>query len=351
MNKLSEDSVEVTAVGIDVGDKRSQLCLLDKAGEIVEEATIPTTRQAFQRRFRELPRCRVVLETGTHANWAHDVLVEAGHEVIVANARKLRAISDSDRKSDVRDARTLAMIGQSVPALLGPVEVRSEQTRLDLMVVRARAAAVEARTALVNTVRGLAKSAGFRLAASGTARTHKLAIPESLEGALRPLMRLIEALSKSIAEYDKQIPAICRERYPQTALLTQVTGVGDLTALVYVLTVGDPLRFDDPRNVGAYLGITPRRKQSGDGDPPLRISKSGDRMMRTLLVQCAHHILRAKSPDSDLKRFGTKLASHGGKTAKKRAVVATARKLSVLLLALWRSGAVYQPLKNTAARG
>lgn len=350
MSKLSEVSVEVVAVGIDVGDRRSQLCFVDAAGEIVEESTIATSREAFARRFGELPACRVVLETGTHANWAHDTLKSIGHEVIVANARKLALVTGNDRKSDVRDARMLALMGRSVPALLGPVEVRGEQARLDLALIRARAAAVDARTALVNSVRGLTKSAGFRLDSCSTAKVHKLPVPESMEAALRPLMRMLEVLSKTIAEYDKQVAAICSERYPQTRTLTQVTGVGALTALVFVLTIGDPKRFSDPRNVGAYLGMTPRRKQSGQGDPQLRISKSGDRMMRTLLVQCAHHILRAKSPDTDLKRFGTRLAKHGGKLGKKRAVVATARKLSVLLLALWRTGSVYEPLHNHPAK-
>jgi transposase len=341
-------STEVSAIGVDLGDRRCQVCVLDREGSVVEEASIPTTWSAFERKFAAMPRTRIVIETGTHANWVHDLLVKIGHEVVVANARKVRAISANERKSDTLDARMLARLGRMDTTLLQPVQVRPEQVRLDLGLMRARAALVETRTSLVNSVRGLAKTAGHRLAPSSTASVHKQSLDVSLEPALKPLMALLEQISKTIAEYDQQIEALSRERYPQTKLLTQVKGVGPISALYFVLAVGDPSRFQDARDVGAYFGLVPRRDQSGDRDPQMRISKTGDRMGRTLMVQCAHHILGPFGADSDLRRFGEKLAERGGKTGKKRAVVATARKLAVVLFALLRSGSVYEPLKNSA---
>jgi transposase len=341
-------STEVSAIGVDLGDRRCQVCVLDREGAVVEEASIPTTWSAFERKFASMGRARIVIETGTHANWVHDLLVKIGHEVVVANARKVRAISANERKSDTLDARMLARLGRMDVALLSPVEVRPEQARLDLGLIRARAALVEVRTALVNSVRGLAKTAGQRLASCDAASLHKLPLDVSLEPALRPLFLSLEQISKQIAEYDKSIEALGRERYPQTKLLRQVKGVGPISALYFVLAIGDPKRFEDARDVGAYFGLVPRRDQSGGRDPQMRIAKTGDSMGRTLLVQCAHHILGPFGDDSDLRRFGERIAERGGKNSKKRAVVATARKLSVVLFALLRSGLVYEPLKNSA---
>lgn len=348
---MKQDSVKVawtTTIGVDLGDRRSRVCVMDREGEIVEEASIPTTASAFERKFGSVERSRIVVETGTHSNWVHDLAAKLGHEVIVANARKLRAISANERKSDVRDARILAELGRTSTRLLHPVQTRPEQIRFDLTVIRARATLVEARTKIVNSVRGLSKSAGHKLPSCSTESFHKQPLDESLRSALAPMMTLLAELTKTIATYDEQIEALCRTRYPQTALLTPVHGVGSLSALHFVLLIADPARFKDARAVGAYLGLVPRRDQSGGRDPELRISKTGDRLGRTLLVQSAHRILGQFGEDSDLRRFGLKLAARGGKTAKKRAVVATARKLAVLLFALLRSGAVYEPLRNSA---
>jgi transposase len=346
---MGKDSVAALgAIGVDLGDKRSQVCVLDKTGELVEECSIPTTAVALERKFAGLPRTRVVLETGTHANWVHDVLVKTGHEVIVANARKLRAISANERKCDRRDARILADLGRTHVRLLSPVAVRPEQVRRDLTLVRSRAALVEIRTALVNSVRGLAKSSGVRLPKCSAESLHKQEIPEPLRQVLAPMLASLEQITLNIRLYDKRIKDLCRASYQQTKLLRQISGVGPVTSLYFALVIGDPRRFRDARDVGAYLGLVPRRDQSGCRDPELRISKSGDRMLRTLLVQGAQYILGRWGPDTDLRRFGKKLAERGGKAAKRRAVVAVARKLAVLLFALLRTGEVYEPLRNSA---
>lgn len=346
MKKTSAEVV-IGAIGVDLGDRRSQVCVVDERGEVVEEGSIATTRSGFEARFAGLPRCRIVLETGTHSNWVHAVLVELGHEVVVANARKVRAISANERKSDRLDAQMLARLGRLDVKLLRPIHVRREQVRLDLMLLRARAELVELRTALVNSTHGLSKSAGHRLVKRSPASLHKQPLHPSLEVGLRPMLSMLEHISREIAEYDTKLEAVARQRYPQCELLQHVAGVGPVTALYFVLVIDDPKRFARPRDVGAYFGLVSRRDQSGSRDPELAISKAGDQMGRTLLVQCAHHILGRFGKDSDLRRFGLKLAARGGTRAKKRAVVATARKLAVVLLALLRSGEVYEPLRNS----
>jgi transposase len=336
-----------STIGMDLGDKYSRVCVLDEAGEIIEEGRVPTSDAGLMRKFRSLERHRIVIETGTHSNWVHDLLVGMGHEVVVANARKVRAISANERKCDELDARMLARLGRSDPRLLYPVSVRPEQMRADLCLLRARDKIVEARTEIANSVRGLIKSMGRRMPRCGVACLHKQPLDPRLEHALRPLMASLEALTTQIKECDQRLEELYRECYPQAARVRQVSGVGLITSLYFVLAIADPKRFCDPRVVAAYFGLVSRRDQSGGHDPQLRISKCGDPMGRKLLVECAQHIL-THGPDSDLRRFGLRLTAQGGKRAKKRAVVATARKLAVLLFALLRSGEVYEPLRNSA---
>jgi transposase len=176
-------------------------------------------------------------------------------------------------------------------------------------------------------------------------------IPEALWPALGPILETIASLTERIRDYERQLETLSKERYPETDLLRQVEGVGTLTALTFVLTLEDPYRFEKSRCVGAYLGLVPATDQSGDRDPQRRISKEGDEMLRRLLVSSAHYILGPFGSDSDLRRHGEKIASRGGKNAKKRAVVAVARKLAVLLHSLWISAEVYEPLRNTRRSG
>ncbi len=176
-------------------------------------------------------------------------------------------------------------------------------------------------------------------------------IPEALWPALGPILEQIASLTaERIRDYDRRLEAISEECYPETTLLRQVEGIGPLTALAFVLTVGDPGRFEKSRSVGAYLGLVPATDRSGERDPQKRISKEGDEMLRRLLVGSAHYILGPFGSDSDLRRHGEKMASRGGKNSKKRAVVAVARKLAVLLHSLWVSGELYDPLYNARRR-
>jgi transposase len=235
----------------------------------------------------------------------------------------------------------LARLARIDPALLGPVRHRSAKAQIHLTVIRARAGLVSARTALVNAARGLTKSYGERLQKCGTQQMNRESakgLSEELRDALEPLLAEIESLNARIVEYDRRIEQIAKEIYPPVALLKQVKGVGTLIALTYVLTLVDPHRFRRSRDAGCFVGLRPRRRNSGQSQPQLHISKEGDRYLRTMLVQGAHYILGPFGEDSDLRRWGMRLAERGGKNAKKRAVVAVARKLAVLLHKLWVSG-------------
>ena len=336
-------------IGLDLGDCNSCYCVLDESGQVQLEQRVRTTARGLREVFGGMPRCRIALETGTHSPWISRLLSELGHEVIVANARQVRLIGESRKKDDRLDAQTLARLARIDPELLRPVRHRSRQAQADLSVIRARAGLVRARTALVNTARGLAKSYGERLRGCNVRNMNPEkaeALSPELQTALEPLLRAMESISEQIREYNQRIQTLAQERYPQTALLQQVKGVGTLIALTFLLTLEDPHRFGKSRDVGCYVGLQPGRRNSGQSEPQLHISKEGDPYLRTLLVQGAQHILGPFGPDCDLRRWGLKLAERGGKSGKKRAIVATARKLAVLLHHLWVSGEAYEPLHN-----
>jgi transposase len=343
-------SQQKLTVGLDLGDRSSWYCVLDESGAIVLEQRLSTTPKAMREVFGGMPRCRVALETGMHSPWISRLLSELGHEVIVAHARNVRLIGESRRKDDRLDAQTLARLARIDPELLCPVKHRSAKAQADLTVIRARAGLVRARTALVNTARGLAKSYGERLRGCNVRNMNPgkaEALSPELQAALRPLLAALESLSQQIREYNERIEKLAAESYPQVALLKQIKGVGTLIALTFLLTLEDPHRFHKSRDVGCYLGLQPGRRNSGQSELQMHISKEGDPYLRTLLVQGAQHILGPFGVDCDLRRWGLKLAERGGKSGKKRAIIATARKLAVLLHHLWVSGEVYEPLHNS----
>jgi len=336
-------------IGLDLGDRFSQYCILNEAGDVILEDRFPTTPKGIIEVFSRIPRSRIALETGTHSPWVSRQLARFEHEVIVAHARNVRLIGDSSRKDDRFDARTLARLARIDPGLLGPVRHRSAKAQIHLTEIRARAVLVSARTALVNAARGLTKSYGERLEKCGTRQMNRetaKGLSQELREALDPLLEEIESLNERIIQYDRRIEKISNEAYSSVSLLKQVKGVGTLIALTYVLTLDDPHRFRRSRDAGCFVGLRPGRRNSGMSQPQLHISKEGDRYLRTMLVQGAHYILGPFGEDSDLRRWGMRLAERGGKNAKKRAVVAVARKLAVLLHKLWVSGEVYEPLRN-----
>jgi transposase len=336
-------------VGVDLGDQWSHYCILGLQGETLAEGQLRTTAQEVGEFFQGLNAARVVLEVGTHSAWIRDVLCSCGHEVLAANPRLMEGSKRRKRKNDRIDANKLARLGRVDPQSLHPIEHRSKEVRQDLVIIRARDVLVAARTELINATRGLVKSMGTRLpkcSSPSFAQKVEEAVPVEIRDALLPLVRMTAALSDCIQGYDKKIEKLGSEKYGHTALLRQVKGVGPITSLAYVLTLEDPQRFVKSRDVGPYLGLVPRQEDSGESQPQLGISKAGDRMVRRLLIGSAHYILGPFGPDTDLRRYGLRICERGGKNAKKRAAVAVARKLAVLLHCLWVSGEVYEPLRH-----
>lgn len=339
-------------MGIDVSDRYSHFCALDAAdGEVLEEGKVLTRPASLKKWLGGVPPMRIVIETGTHANWIARLLRELGHEVLVADARRLRCIYEAKLKDDKIDARMLAKVGRLDPSLLHPVRTRSPQTSRELAVLRSRDVMVDARTKLISSVRMQSKASGSFLphCDAGTfAKKSREHLPQELHTALGPLLDAIGELTAKIRDYDRVIEKLCAEHAP-TAQLQQVAGVGPITSLAYVLVIEDPARFASSRAVGPYLGLTAGRDASGECKRQLRITHAGDKLLRRLLVNGAQYVLGPFGPDTDLRRWGLSLASRGGANGKKRAVVAVARKLAVLLHRLWVSGETYVPLRNCSA--
>ncbi|MDQ3966268.1 MAG: IS110 family transposase [Actinomycetota bacterium] len=349
MDNGSKEQPRMTA-GLDLGDRYSYLCLIDtESGEVIEEGRLRTSPEALRRRFASEPPLRVAIEAGTHSPWVSRVLEECAHEVLVANARKLRLIYGEGRKTDKLDAEKLARLARLDPKLLAPLKHRGEASQAHLVLIHSREALVRTRSRLINHVRATVKSFGARLPKCSAYSFHEKVtngIPQSLGPALEPLLETIGELTDRIREYDCKLEAVAKEFYPETELLRQIQGVGPLTALAFVVILEDPSRFGTGRSVGAYAGLVPGKDQSGEHDPQQRISRRGNELLRRLLVGCAQYILGPFGEDSDLRRHGEKICERGGKNARKRAVVAVARKLSVLLHHLWTSGEIYEPLYN-----
>jgi transposase len=345
--KLKEQQL---TIGLDLGDRSSFYCVLNGAGDVIVEERVTTSPEAMKQTFGKMPPSRIALETGTHSPWVSRLLSELGHEVIVAHARNVRLIGESRRKDDRLDAQALARLARIDPQLLSPIQHRSAQAQADLSVIRARYALVRGRTALVCAARGLTKSFGERIRGRNP-KGFKPATGETLspqlQVALGPLLGALETITARIREYDAQIEELAKESYPEVALLKQVKGVGTLIALTYILTLEDPRRFRKSRDAGCYVGLQPGRRNSGQSEPQLHITREGDSYLRMVLVQGAQHILGPFGEDSDLRRWGLKLAEHGGKSGKKRAIIAVARKLAVLLHHLWISCEAYEPFHNT----
>lgn len=350
---MTKRSTTAMTVGLDLGDRTSTACVVDtRTGKLLHEWRLRTTRGGLARHFEGVAPMRMALEVGTHSPWVSRLLASWGHEVLIANPRRVRLIAHSRRKSDRFDGHTLARLARLDPELLAPVRHRSAASQADLAVLRARAALVRSRTLLVNHLRGAVKSAGGRLPSCSTdslARQAEAGVPESVRPALAPILVVLAQLSEQIRGYERQLEALA-VRHGDSAPLRQIAGVGTLTSLAYVLTLEDPARFPDSRRVGAYVGLAPGSRQSGDRDPQLGISKHGDPFLRQLLVQAAHYILGPFGPDCDLRRHGLKIAARGGKAAKKRAAVAVARKLAVVMHRLWLTQQRYEPLRGELDR-
>lgn len=348
-----KDIPQIT-IGVDLGDIKHHYCVLDQGGNILSEGSLSNERAPLASLAAKYPGARVAIEVGTHSPWVSAFLAAAGLEVFVANARKLRAVYENERKCDKVDARMLARIARLDPGLLSPITHISQQAMADRLVLGNRDRLVGARKSLIQSARSSLKSLGKRVGVCSPAvfpRRMREALAQEgglLEG-IEPMLSAIEAMNRSIALLDERIERLAAEKYPQAAKLRQIPGVGPVTSLAFVLAIEDPARIANTRDVGAYLGIVPRRDQSGGSDKTLGISKTGNTYVRTLLVQCAQHILGHHGPECDLRGFGLRLAERGGRGAKKKAIVAVARKLAVIMLSLWKSGEEYRALRAPVA--
>lgn len=333
-------------VGLDLGDRTSRTCEVDGRGEVMKRGQVATDVLGIKMYFGSRARCRVVLEVGTHSPWISRQLEELGHEVVVANPSAVYGKRRRKKRNDSMDAEFLARQGRADVSLLYPIRHRGAEVQAHLGLIRARDQLVQVRTKLINHVRGSVKSLGGRIRrGSSDSFGHQAGgqIPVALEPALEPLLDTITELGARIRDCDRRIEEVISESYPEARHLRQVKGVGPLTALAFVLLVEDPGRFQQSREVGAYFGLVPRLDESSSSQPQLRITKAGDELGRRLLVSAAHYILGPFGPDCDLRRHGERIAERGGKNAKKRAAVAVARKLAVMLHRLWVTGSTYNP--------
>lgn len=336
-------------VGIDLGDRKHAVCVLGAKGDIIAEHPIPNTRESLAKLSASHPSALIVMEVGMNSPWISRFFEGLGHRVLVANPRKLRAIYSNDRKCDRRDAEMLARLARADEKLVHPIKHGTEQAQRDLLQIKLRDNLVRQRVDVISAVRFTLKSIGIRLRSPKTTcfarharRELETDFPETL-ALIEPSLAVLDAMSVQIRELEKAIEKLATESYPQCMFLQGITGVGTITSLTFVLTIGDPERFARSRDVGAYLGLVPKRDQSGDSDKQLRISKAGNAYLRRLLVSAAQYVIGPFGPDCELKRHGLMLAERGGKRAKKKAVVAIARKLAVIMFALLRDGADYRP--------
>jgi len=349
MNQTTKTTFPRT-IGMDLGVRSTSFCSVDEGGTILCEGDLKTTKIEMSAFFSEAPTSRVVIEASGPSRWVAALAAKHGHEVIVANPREFKLISQSHRKTDRNDARILADFGQFRPNLLKPVQLRGLKCQVARTTLAARSHVVRQRTLLISLIRAQVRNLGESLPTCGSAyfaKKSKDLIPPILRPALDPLFQVLEAMMETIANYDSEIERLCEDEFKETKILQQVNGVGPNTALAFIATVEDPNRFAKSRDVGAYVGLVSKSRSSGSKDPQLRISKRGDKVLRRLLVTSATYISGPRSKDSDLKRFATRLQERGGQSSKAKARIAVARKLSVLLHRLLVTGEVYEPLRNS----
>lgn len=303
-------------IGMDLGDKKHVVCILDNAGNVIYNSTIDSDEKSLLKFFKKYPKAKVAIEAGTHSPWISRLLTSIDCNVLVGNPRKLRAIWESDNKTDIRDAEMLARIARFDPHLLYPIQHKGVNIQADMSLLHSREALVKSRSSLIYHIRGSVKSFGGRLPNCSTESFHQKVvshIPKELQNTIKQLIGIIEQLTLQIKEFDKQIEQISKERYPETELLRPIKGVGPLTSLAFILIIGDPERFEKSRQVGKFIGLTPKNDQSGENDKQLRITKAGSPFLRKLLVNAAQYILGPFGEECNLRKFGLRLA-RGGKT-------------------------------------
>jgi transposase len=344
------DILPAHTIGIDLGDKSHHFSIVNAKGTIETRGTLPNQREVIAGFCAKWKGARTIIECGAQSPWISHFLSEQGMEVVVANPRRVKLISAGNTKSDRKDADLLARLGRADIQLLSPITHRSMNSQEDLCYVRVRDSLVQERVAMSNSIRGHLKALGYTppSACTETIANHCRA---QLKGtALRlvsPLCKVLDTLNAQIKVLDKKINAMLTQ-YPEAGRLAEVYGIGPITAVSFVLTIDDPHRFGRNRDLGPFLGMVPKKDQSGAVDKKLGITKAGDKLLRRLLVGSAQCILKEGAPESDLKDLGQRMIANGRESKKKQAVIAVARRLGILLLSLWKSGQPYDPTRNLA---
>lgn len=342
------DTFPAHTIGIDLGDKSHHFSIINAKGIIETRGTLPNKREVMAEFCTKWKGSRAIIECGAQSPWISHFLSEQGMEVVVANPRNVKLISASNSKTDRKDADLLARLGRADIQLLSPIIHRSMQSQEDLCYVRVRDSLVSERIALSNSIRGHLKALGYTPPSACTETIAKHCREQLKGSALRlvnPFCKVLDTLNAQIKALDKKIHAMLAQ-YPEAERLTEVYGVGPITAVSFVLTIDNPDRFDRNRDLGSFLGMVPKKDQSGAVDKKLGITKAGDKLLRRLLVGCAQCILKEGAPESDLKDLGQRMIANGRENKKKQAVVAIARRLGILLLSLWKSGQTYDPTRN-----
>jgi transposase len=340
---------KVSVIGMDMGDKNHKAVGLSEDGEIIDRTEVPCTPEDVRAYLERFPGALLAIETGTHCRWVSRLGTGMGHEVLVGNARKLRMIWNSNRKNDWNDAEMLARVARTDRKLFSPVRLRDDGDQELLRLVKARDLLVKCRTGIVNKIRGFCKADGHHLPKCSADSFMRLEheIPKSVRTVSKPLFAMLKELAKKIGLYDTMIAKGVRKIHGEDAkLLEPIAGVGPVTAAAFLATVGDPATFGSARDAGSYFGLVPRQDQSGQTDKQMRITKEGNAVVRRLLVTAANYIMGPFGKDCDLRRHGMRIAERGGKNARKRAKVAVARKLAVLMLAILRTRSEYRPLAD-----
>lgn len=336
-------------IGIDLGDKTNEVCILNNQGQTVDTFKIENNADAFTLLFKKYPKASYAIEVGSHALWIHDLAIACGVQMYVANPRKTNLIGSSKSKNDKVDAALLAKLLKSDPDLLFPVTLRDIKTQKDFCLVKSRDSLVSARGDLIRHIRGIIKPFGIILPDSVTVDNFHETITEHVSAkdfpAIPWLVESIKVMSKNIKVMDKQLNKLINTKYPEAINLQTIPGVGPITAISFLLIIGNPKRFNKSRIVGSYLGLVPKQNQSGSMDKSLGITKTGNPLLRRLLVNCAHRTLGVFGKDSQLRRFGEKIMGDtNNKIRKKKAVVAVSRKMAVLMHSMLISG---HEFKNT----
>jgi transposase len=331
-------------VGLDVSQKETAMCVVDQDGKVLFEGKIPSDPGALARAIQKRAPLaeRIGFETGAMASWLWHELKRVGLPVVCVDARHAHAaLSVRMNKSDPNDARGLAELIRV--GWYREVRVKSDASQVIRALLVARSRLVSIRRDLENQVRSLLKEVGllFPRAIGGQFRTHVLGLIEDGH-MLRPIVEGLLAVHEQVetqqATLDKRVRAEARAD-ETTRRLMSVPGVGVVTALAFRHTIDDPARFRSAQTVGAYLGLTPRRKQSGEQDYNGRISKWGDRLLRTYLFEAASVLLHRTKRWSALKAWGTRLMKRVGA---KKAKVAVARKIAVVLHCIWTDGTSFE---------